>query len=131
MIDPEKVIEQLKINDTDVEADMRSCSSYYYFYTSREPDLQRELDDVTNELKVFEAMKAKELRKEFPKGLKEADIDRACVLDPSWQEIHERELEVRKLLSIYKLIGRAFEMKSRMLMSINKRELFEEGKHLR
>lgn len=131
MVDSEKILQQLEIDELNVESDMRTCASIYYFYTSQEPNIQEELDGLENEMKIFEANKARELRKEFPKVLKEADIDRACVLDAEWQTLRMKVQEVKKLQNIYKLIGRAFEMKSRMLMSINKRELFEESKHLR
>lgn len=124
IVDFEKV---LRINENNLEGEMSTCAFYYFQYAMMAADAEQLEENCKLEKQAYEADKAVILKAADAKGImKEADLDRACYQDPKWQVLYNKEIEYRMYVKKLKAMVAAFDIKSRMLMSMNRRSIFKD-----
>jgi hypothetical protein len=116
----------LKINEDNLEGEMAVCPSQFFSHASLVVDAEQLEENFKLAKEARAADIARSLKSQDSKGvMKEADLNRACREDTRWLELHEKETEYHSYVKKLKSAANGFEMKSRMLMSLNRRSLFK------
>jgi hypothetical protein len=120
------IAKALKINEDNLEGEMAACPSQYYGYASMVVDAEQLEEHFKLAKEACAADIARTLKSADSKGvMKEADLKRACSEDKNWINMHNKESEYHSHVKKLKSAAAAFDMKSRMLMSLNRRSLFK------
>jgi hypothetical protein len=125
IVDIEKA---LNINEHNLEREMSTCPSYYFRYAMLAVDAEQIEEKFIIIREAYEASIAVRLKRADPKGaMKEADLKRECHEDDHWQELNDKVLIHHNYVRKLKAASAAFDMKSKMLMSLNRRDLFKRS----
>jgi hypothetical protein len=125
IVDIEKA---LSINEHNLEREMSTCPTYYFRYAMLAVDAEQLEEKFITVREAYEAGLAVRLKRADPKGaMKEADLKRECHEDDHWQELNDKVLMHHNYVRKLKAASAAFDMKSKMLMSLNRRSIFKES----
>lgn len=124
----QKIAIELDLDKNNLEEALTKCSARIYYYGLVENEIASWIEYLDLYMKSYEAQFLKDWRKTNEKLAfkeKEADIRRIMFDDSTWVNL----LEVKRLLDLVKsefaVITRAFDAQSRLLMSANKRDMFQ------
>ena len=141
--DQRGVIKQLlDVHEMNLELDMRVCAGYYSHYALLSIDAELLTKQAILSREIHEAQLTKQLRAETILATKtregalptlvpttsydkEADLKRAYLRDETWIAIKQQELKQEYNQQIMTKIAAAFEMKAKMIQSLNRRQLAE------
>lgn len=107
----------VKINPINIDNDLATLPSYYFYFVELNSKVIRAIEIQEQALTVAEAQAATKL-----KGTKVSEARYEIRLDSRVQEISHTLISLREHKSFYSGVLQALEMKSRMVMSINKRD---------
>lgn len=120
----------LRVNELQLEQELAMCASYYYTFASLEVEAEDLYEKATLALEIYEAELNKKVRTENPELAKgtQKSVEIKFREDLRWQELKRDQLEKQRNFRMLHKGASALEMKSRMLMSINRRDLFKQDK---
>jgi len=125
-VDPLNIGELLLINELNLESELASCPSLYYTFSK----LACEADDfheaTTLKIEIYETQLTKDIKQENP-GITQTDIKRYFRENTQWQTLRREQLELQKNAAILEKATKAFDMKSHMLASMNRRDLYKRS----
>jgi hypothetical protein len=121
----------ISINELNLEQEMATCSSYYYMVSSLAIDARMELDQRILELETYESTLSAQITadheatrtKKTDKEITQTEVKRRFRDDVKWQLLKTQQLHAEKNASVMGKAADAIDMKSRMLTSLNKRQL--------
>lgn len=126
IVDIDKI---LHINENNLGLEMSTCAQYHFHYAMLGYDAEHLEETFKLSRQAYEAEVAQTLKAEDAKGImKEADLHRACFIDPKWMELNGKELEFHSHAKKLKAVAVSLDIKAKMLMSLNRRNLFMESK---
>jgi len=107
---------------------MAQCPAWFYYYAALAIDAEEGADTATLAVETYEQLLAGDYKK-LPamSDLTQTEIKRHFRSDPKWQALKEQETKLRTNAKLLDKAAKALEMKSRMLMSINKRDMYKKG----
>lgn len=139
---------ELSINEISPDRDMAVCAMRYHHYTQLAADADMLHEKSTFDREVYEAQmtqmlrtthaemasrvcpdedgKVKRVKVDNPYE-KEADLKRAYMRDEMWVALRNLEIQNAYNARVLKGMAKAFEMKSMLIQSYSKRQLFKEG----
>lgn len=120
--------EVLQINELNLQQEMATCPAWYYYYAALAVDAEESADTAALAVETYEQQLAGEYKR-LPAGsdLTQTEIKRSFRSDSRWQALKEQETKLRTNSKLLDKAAKAMEMKSRMLMSINKRDMYKKG----
>ncbi len=116
----------LRINEFKIAEELCTCSSYFYSVSSLAVEAEDMYEAATIAVETYEVQLAASY-KQADEDVKETHIKRLYRADLKWNELHKQQLKIRKQWKLLQKAALAFEMKSKMLMSLNRRDLFKRG----
>lgn len=128
IINNNKIYNELNLTETNIEQSLHSCSAKMYFYSYKETVCNSYLELLDMFLDTRESVFMENLRAENPKNAfkeKEADIKRALMMDWEYKLYKVLYTSVKIIKSYYSPIVRAYDAQSRLLMAVNKRDMFK------
>lgn len=129
---PEPDIDRyLKINELKLEDELAMCASYYYTFASLEVEAEDMYEHATMSLEIYEAELSFKYRTDEALKLAKAtqkQVESFYKADEKWQLLKREQLKLQRNFRLMHKGASALEMKSRMLMSINRRDLFKQDK---
>ncbi|SRR5215204_1429435 len=121
----------LRINEANIQHELASVASYYFHYSNLAVEAELYAEKLELTLSTVETKVARAVKSGNTKGeAKEADIKRACREDEEWLAEQDKLLNMQRSAKILSKIAIAFDMKSKMLMSLNRRDLHKTENHL-
>lgn len=118
----------LRINEMNLEGELATCSSYFYTVSSLSVEAEELAERAQIALETHEVTLAQQY-KAADEDAKETHIKRMYRADPKWNELKTSAQAIHKQHKLLQKAASAFEMKSRLLMSLNRRDLFKKGLH--
>lgn len=128
MFDPNEIDIRvlLRINEMDLESELATCSSYFYTVSALSVEAEELAERAQIALETHEVTLAQQY-KGADEDVKETHIKRLFKSDPKWNELKNKQQEIHKQHKLLQKAALSFEMKSRLLMSLNRRDLFKQG----
>lgn len=121
----------LKINELMLADELAMCASYYYTFASLEVEAEDAYEHATMALEIYEAELSAKFRSDAALKLAKAtqkQVESFYKADEKWQLLKREQLKLQRNYRLMHKGASALEMKSRMLMSINRRDLFSRDK---
>ncbi len=116
----------LQINELDLESELASCPSLYYTFSKLACEAEDIYEAATLKLEIYETQLTKTIKGQNT-GITQTDIKRYFRENPEWQNLRKEQLELEKNYKILEKSTKAFDMKSHMLASINRRDLYKRS----
>ena len=116
----------LRINEFKIADELCTCPSYFYTVSSLSVEAEDMYEAATTAIETYEVQLAASY-KAIDEDVKETHIKRQYRADPKWNELKKQQNKVHKQWKLLTKAALAFEMKSKMLMSLNRRDLFKRG----
>jgi len=123
------------INQLNLEDEFATAPRYYYMFSALSVEAEDILDQHTLIMEIYENKLAKEIKQtnsEKPRKAGETftqtDIKRLFHENEEWVTLRRRQLELQKNLRMMEKAAKAFDMKARMLSSLNRRDLFKSDR---
>lgn len=124
------------INQFDLEKEFAETPRYFYLFSTLAVEAEDLLDQHTLIMEIFEnklakEIKEKDLNRENRKKLSDltqTDIKRLFHENDEWQKLRKEQLRLQKNLRMMEKAAKAFDMKARMLSSLNRRDLFKSDR---
>lgn len=123
-LDVEKLIQ---INELNLDQDMATVAGYYYRISCLAMDVKDQHQNSVLQLETHETLLADRIKKEHGDDITQTEIKRRFREDQAWQKLKSNEMFLNKNYLILCKASDALEMKSRMLTSLNKRQLTKSG----
>ena len=120
----------LRINELNLTSEMSNCAAWFYYYAALSIDAEDSADAATLAIETYEQQLAAEYKSQpavYGEKLAQPAIQRLFRADARWQALKEQESKLKVNAKILDKAAKAIEMKSRMLMSINKRDMYKKG----
>lgn len=122
------IYDEINLTESNIDKSLYSCSAkiYYYGYKETVCNSYMEFLDImldTREAKFMEEFRKKNTNTAFKE--KEADIKRMLNLDWEYRFLKILYKSIQFIKSFYSPIVKAYDAQSRLLMSINKRDMFK------
>ncbi len=128
--DPLNISELLQINELDLESEMSSCPAHYYMFSKLACEADDLFETATLKLEIYETKLTKIIKEQNP-GITQTDIKRYFREDTAWRNLREEQLDLQKNHNILEKATKAFDMKSHMLASMNRRDLYKRAAHFK
>lgn len=134
---PQQEVENLiNINQLDLESELATVSAYYYRFGILATEAEETYENKKLDLEIYEAQLSRDIRAKHntvstnnPNRRKEdltiTQIKQECKEDSHWRELYREVLEAQNNYKIMDKAVKAFEIKSRMLSSLNRRDLYK------
>ncbi len=129
-VDPLDIGALLQINELNLESELGSCASLYYTFSKLACEAEDLFETTTLKLETFETGLTKTIKEQNP-GITQTDIKRYFRENEQWQIVRKEQLEQEKNYKILDKATRAFDMKSHMLASMNRRDLYKRAAHFK
>ena len=120
----------LRINELNLIGEMSNCAAWFYYYAALSIDAEDSADAATLAIETYEQQLASEYKNQpgiYGEDMTQTAIKRLFRADAKWQALKEQESKLRNNAKMLDKAAKAIEMKSRMLMSINKRDMYKKG----
>lgn len=123
------------INELDLNTELATCAAYFYNVSCAAVEAKSIYEQCILELETYEVELSEKFRVqiETTKGktalskITQTEIKRQFRDDPHWIALKHQELKSQKQYEIMEKATKALEMKSRMLSSLNRRQLVNSG----
>lgn len=123
------------INQLNLEDEFATAPRYFYLFSSLSVEAEDLYDQHTLEMEIYEnqlAKKIKQVNADMPNrkksdDLTQTDIKRLFHQNEEWVTMRKRQLELQKNWKMMEKAAKSFEIKTRMLSSLNRRDLFKVG----
>ena len=129
-VDPLDINNLLQINELNLESEMSSCSAHYYLFSKLACEAADLHETATLELEIYETKLAKVIKQQNA-SITQTDIKRFFREEILWVELRQKQLELQKNYTILEKATKAFDMKSHMLASMNRRDLYKRSVHFK
>ncbi len=129
-IDPLNISELLQINELNLEEEMASCAALYYTFSKLACEAEDFYEATTLKIEIYETKLTKIIKEHNP-GITQTDIKRYFREELGWQELRKTQLELQKNYRVLEKATKAFDMKSHMLASMNRRDLYKRAAHFK
>lgn len=116
----------LRINEFKIADELCTCPSYFYTVSALSVEAEDMYESATTALEMHEVALANTFKAQ-DEDIKETHIKRMFRGDSKWNELKKQQGKIHKQWKILTKAALAFEMKSKMLMSLNRRDLFKRG----
>jgi hypothetical protein len=126
---PIDINQVLQVNELNLQKEMSTCPAWYYYYAALAIDAEEGADNATLAVETYEQLLASDYKSKpsIYGDMTVTDIKRHFRGDAKWQLLKEQENKLRTNAKLLDKAAKALEMKSRMLMSINKRDMYKKG----
>jgi len=124
-------IQRLKINEGQLETHLTTCASYAFTAGCTASEAEMEYEHAVKQREQREANLTQEAMKNGKKGITMSEIKLLFRLDKKWDELKDKELERYMNHKQLSKLAAAFELQGKMLMSINRRQLFKIEKGIK
>ena len=116
----------LRINEFKIAEELCTCPSYFYTVSALSVEAEDMYEAATTAIETYEVQLAAGY-KQADEDIKETHIKRQFRSDPKWNELKKQQNKIHKQWKLLQKAALAFDMKSKMLMSLNRRDLFKRG----
>ncbi len=134
-IDELDITQLTGINQLDLETEFATAPRYFYMFSAVAVEAEDMLDQHTLIMEIFENKIAKQLKQENSNKPRKAgetftqtDIKRLFHENDEWVVLRKEQLRLQKNLRMMEKAAKAFDMKARMLSSLNRRDLFKSDR---
>lgn len=118
------------INELNLQGEMATCPAWYFYYASLHVEAEQSAENASLALETYESELAENIKKAAAltgDELTQTEIKRKFRADEKWQLLKQQEQKLNVNAKIMEKATKAIEMKSRMLTSMNRRDLFKRG----
>ncbi len=115
----------IAINEMNLQGEMALCPSWYFYYANLKVEAEESADAAILAVETYEAQLAYTIKESpgiYGSDLTQTEIKRIFRADDKWKQLRTEENKLKKNTRIMYEATKALEMKSRMLMSMNKRD---------
>jgi len=116
----------VRINEMNLEGEMATCPSYFYSVSALSVEAEELAEKAQIALETHEVTLAQQYKLQ-DEDAKETHIKRMYRSDAKWNELKNECTRLHKEHKLLTKAASAFDMKSRLLMSLNRRDLFKRG----
>ena len=121
------------VNESDLEGQLATCASYAYTAGAGGVDAEMRYERAVKLREVREAVITREIMKEQDGKKWKSVTELKCFYreDKEWDKLKEEELNKYAIWKKLVKLANAFEIKAKMLMSLNRRQLAKLEKGIR
>ncbi len=124
------------INQLNLEEEFATAPRYFYMFSAVAVEAEDMLDQHTLIMEIFENKLAIQIKTEdFNRpnrkkmgDITQTDIKRLFHENEEWITLRKEQLRLQKNLKMMEKAAKAFDMKARMLSSLNRRDLFKSDR---
>ncbi len=126
--DQKTIADHLTINELNLESEMATCAGFFFTYSCLAIDAEEIANNATIALESYEADLAEQFKLNFTPTKKndeptQTEIKRRYRADDKWNLLKKEQLKCERNQKVLEKGAKAFEIKSNMLMSMNKRDV--------
>lgn len=121
----------VQINESQIKSELASCPAYFYMVANLSVEAEALYEETSLALSVCEAEIGPKIKADneddTKKEMTQTELKRLFTKDPEWLKIKHLQLKRLKNFKLMEKAAKALDMKSRLLTSINRRDLHEKG----